>query len=248
MVAVTGVPSTAARKHPTPWLRVLIGAVALAALIVLGSTLGGRIPELTDWVSRQGVWGVAAFIAVYAVATVAFVPGSVLTLAAGVIFGVVQGTAYVFVGAVLGSTGAFLIARHVARPLVERRLKGTPRFARLDRAVAASGRRIVLLLRLSPVLPYNLLNYALGLTNVRLADYLVASVGMLPGTLLYVYSGSLIGDVAAVAGGADVERNAAYWIFLVAGLVATLAVTVIITKVARRALNEEEVVVADDES
>lgn len=248
MAAVTGVPAVSGRPRTALWPRLLIGAVALAALVALGSTLGGRIPELTGWVARQGAWGVVAFIAAYAVATVAFVPGSVLTLAAGVIFGVVLGTAYVFVGAVIGSTAAFLIARHVARPLVERHLKGTPRFARLDRAVAASGRRIVVLLRLSPVLPYNVLNYALGLTRVRLVDYLVAAVGMLPGTLLYVYSGSLIGDVAAVAGGAQVERNAAYWIFLVAGLVATLAVTVVITRMARRALNEKEVIVADDES
>ncbi len=244
---MTAMPAAPVPKRTVPWVRLLIGAVAIAALLALGSTLGGRIPELTDWVSRQGVWGGVAFVAAYAIATVAFIPGSVLTLAAGVIFGVVQGTVYVFLGAVLGSTAAFLIARHVARPLVERRLKGTPRFARLDRAVAANGRRIVLLLRLSPVLPYNLLNYALGLTNVRLTDYVLGSVAMLPGTLLYVYSGSLIGDVAAVAGGADVERNAAYWIFLVAGLVATLAVTVIITRVARRALNEDEVSIADDE-
>lgn len=248
MAAVTDARAMSGTRGTAPWMRLLAGLVVLAALIALGSRLGGRIPELTDWVSRQGLWGVVAFIAVYAVATVAFVPGSVLTLAAGVIFGVVQGTAYVFIGAVIGSTAAFLIARHVARPLVERRVKRTPRFARLDRAVAASGRRIVLLLRLSPVLPYNLLNYALGLTNVRLGDYVVASIGMLPGTLLYVYSGSLIGDVAAVAGGAEVERNAAYWLFLVAGLVATLAVTVIITRVARRALNEEKVIIADDES
>jgi uncharacterized membrane protein YdjX (TVP38/TMEM64 family) len=239
--------TTATLNQPRrTWVRVLVGAGILAALIGLGTTVGGRIPELSGWVARQGVWGGVAFIAGYAIATVAFVPGSVLTLVAGVIFGVLHGTAYVFMGAVLGSTAAFLIARHVARPLVERRLKGTPRFARLDRAVAKSGRRIVLLLRLSPVLPFNLLNYALGLTRVRLADYVLASVAMLPGTLLYVYSGSLIGDVAAVAGGADVERNTAYWIFLVVGLGATLAVTVVVTRIARRALNEEEVIGAED--
>jgi len=224
---------------------VLLAVAALAGLVLLGSTLGGRIPELSDWVARQGVWGGIAFVAAYAVATVAFVPGSVLTLAAGVIFGVVQGTAWVFLGAVIGSTAAFLIARYAARPLVEQRLRGTPRFDHLDRAVGASGRRIVLLLRLSPILPFNLLNYALGLTKVRLADYVLASVAMLPGTLLYVYSGSLIGDVAAVAGGAAVERNTGYWVVLVAGLIATLAVTLVITRIARRALRNEEVAIAD---
>lgn len=243
---MTRMTTASLQDRRSRWPRVLIVGVALTGLILLGTRLGGRIPELSAWVAQQGPWGVVVFVVAYAVATVAFVPGSLLTLAAGVIFSVVQGTAFVFIGAVLGSAGAFLIARYVARPLVERRIRGMPRFARLDRAVGARGRRIVLLLRLSPVLPYNLLNYALGLTRVRFTDYLLASVGMLPGTLLYVYSGSLIGDVAAVAGGAEVERNTAYWLFLVAGLGATLAVTVIITRMARRALKNEEVMAADD--
>src|SRR5262249_36543250 len=149
-----------------------------------------------------GAWGPIVFIVGYAVATVAFVPGSVLTLAAGAIFGLAPGVVYVFIAAVLGSTAAFLVSRYVARQVIERRLKDNPRFAAIDRAVGAQGRKIVFLLRLSPVFPFNLLNYALGLTQVRFADYLIASIGMLPGTLLFVYYGKLAGDVAALAGGA----------------------------------------------
>ena len=95
-----------------------------------------------------------------------------------------------------------------------------------------------MLLRLSPVFPFNLLNYALGLTRVRFADYLVASIGMLPGTLLYVYYGKVAGDVARLAGSATVPRGAAYYGFVALGLVATVVGTTLVTRTARRALQE----------
>jgi uncharacterized membrane protein YdjX (TVP38/TMEM64 family) len=169
---------------------------------------------------------------------VAFVPGSVLTLAAGAIFGLAQGTVYVFVAAVLGSAAAFLAARHLARDAVERRIARNPRFGAIDRAVAAEGRKIVFLLRLSPVFPFTLLNYVLGLTRVRFADYLVASLGMIPGTLLYVYYGKLAGDVATLAAGAPAPRGVGYWTVLALGLAATVAVTTVVTRAAGRALRE----------
>ena len=113
----------------------------------------------------------------------------------------------VFVGASLGAIAAFLVARYVARRAIERRLAGHPRFAALDRAIEKEGRKIVFLLRLSPVFPFVFLNYALGLTRVRFADYALACFGMLPGTLLYVYYGKVVGDVAALAAGAAAERG-----------------------------------------
>ena len=185
-----------------------------------------------------GVWGPIVFILGYTVAAVAFVPGSLLTLAAGAIFGLAQGVIYVFIAAVLGSAAAFLVSRYLARAAIERRLANNPRFAAIDRAVGAQGRKIVFLLRLSPVFPFNLLNYGLGLTNVRFADYVVASVGMLPGTLLYVYYGKLAGDVAALAGGAAPEKGAGYYAVLILGLMATVVVTTLVTRTARRALKE----------
>jgi uncharacterized membrane protein YdjX (TVP38/TMEM64 family) len=187
-------------------------------------------------VSALGPWAPVVFVAGYALAVVAFVPGSLLTLAAGAVFGVGRGVAYVFVAATLGAAGAFLVARHVARAAVERWIASNPRFAAVDRAVAAEGRRIVFLLRLSPVFPFTFLNYALGLTRVRFADYLVASPGMLPGTLLYVYYGKLAGDVAALAGGAAPAKGAGYWAVLALGLAATVAATTVVTRAARRAL------------
>ncbi len=211
---------------------------ALAVLLLLGRLAGGAIPRFADWVDGLGALGPAVFIAGYAAAVVAFAPASLLTLAAGALFGVLEGTAYVFLAASLGACLAFLVARHAARAWVERRIAGDRRFAAIDRAIGQQGRRIVFLLRLSPAFPFNLLNYALGLTRVRFADYAVACVGMLPGTLAYVYAGSLLGDVAAAAGGAAPERGPAQQAFFAAGLAATIAVTVVVTRIARRALAE----------
>lgn len=230
-------PSPTARRLPSLG-RALLALAALAALLVLGRQAGALLPRFAGWVQGQGPLAPVVFVAGYALAVVAFVPGALLTLAAGAIFGLAEGTALVFVAAVLGSTAAFLLSRHLARRWVEGRLRGDPRFGAIDRAVGREGRRIVFLLRLSPVFPFNLLNYALGLTSVGLADYVLASFGMLPGTLLYVYSGRLAGDVAAVAGGAGRERGAAEWALLGVGFVATLAVTVLVTRIARRALRE----------
>jgi uncharacterized membrane protein YdjX (TVP38/TMEM64 family) len=171
---------------------------------------------------------------------VAFVPASLLTLAAGAVFGVARGTLLVAAGATLGASAAFLLARYAARDAVARRLADRPRFAALDRAVGAEGRKLVFLLRLSPVFPFGLLNYALGLTRVRFVDYLIASVGMLPGTLLYVYSGKVAGDVATLAAGAAPPRGTAHYVVLGLGLVATALVTMRVTRLARRALADAE--------
>jgi uncharacterized membrane protein YdjX (TVP38/TMEM64 family) len=215
----------------------LIAAVALV-MIAAGRWAGGFVPQLRAWVEGLGSWGPIGFIIAYAAAAVALVPASLLTLGAGALFGVIAGTAYVFVAAVLGSSIAFVIARYVARGSVERRIEGDARFAAVDRAIAAEGRKIVLLLRLSPVFPFNVLNYALGLTHIRFSDYLLASIGMLPATLMYVYVGSLGGDVAAAAGGAAAPRTDAEWALLAVGLAATVAVTISITRIARKALAE----------
>ncbi len=218
--------------------RLLVGALAVAGLVLLGRAAGGHVERFAAWVDGLGALGPAVFVAGYAVAVVAFVPAVLLTLAAGAIFGLGAGVAYVFCAATIGAATAFLISRYVAREAVERRLAAHPGFAAIDQAVATQGRRIVFLLRLSPAFPFVLLNYALGLTRVRFADYVLASVGMLPATVLYVYYGKLAGDVAALAGGAQVERGYGYWGVLALGLAATIAVTAVVTRIARRALAE----------
>ncbi len=235
-------PVTQKQQHrfgPKRVLGLLLAIGLVAVLVIFGRSLARLIPDFAAWVEGLGPWGPIAFILGYAAATVAFVPGSALTLLGGAVFGIVRGALYVFLGALLGTVLAFLAARYLVRPSVERRVAGNPRFAQLDRAIGEQGRKVVFLLRLSPVIPFNLLNYALGVTRVRLADYVLASVGMIPGTLLYVYYGKVAGEVAALAGGTSVERGAGYYGVLALGLAATVAVTVVVTRMARRALNEE---------
>jgi uncharacterized membrane protein YdjX (TVP38/TMEM64 family) len=234
-------PETSVSDAPQsklPLAKIAAAIAALAVLVVLARSLGGYLPAFAQWVNSLGVWGPAVFIIGYATAAVAFVPGSILTLAAGAIFGIVRGVLYAFTAAVIGSSVAFLISRYVARSVIEKRLSGNARFAAIDRAVGAEGRKIVFLLRLSPVFPFSLLNYGLGLTQVRLADYLIAAIGMLPGTLLYVYYGKLAGDVAALAGGAGVEKGAGYYAVLAIGLIATVLVVAVVTRTARKALKD----------
>jgi uncharacterized membrane protein YdjX (TVP38/TMEM64 family) len=221
-----------------PFARIALGVVALAAVLVLGRWAGGYIPVFQRWVEGLGVWGPLVFVLGYALAVVAFVPGSALTLASGAIFGVTKGTVLVFAAALLGSSAAFLLARHGARAAIEKRIAGDARFAAIDRAIGAQGRKIVFLLRLSPIFPFNLLNYALGLTRVRFSDYVIAGIGMLPGTLLYVYLGSAAGEVVAAAGGAVAGRGPGEWALFGVGLLATLAVTLYVTRIARGALRE----------
>lgn len=222
-------------------LRIALLLAAVAALVLLGRAAGDRIPAFAQWVDSLGLWGPLVFVAGYALAVVAFAPGSVLTLAAGAVFGIAEGVLYVIAGATLGATLAFLVARYGARDTVRRWVAENPRVAAVDRAVEAQGLKIVVLLRLSPVVPFNLLNYALGVTRVRTLHYVLACLAMLPGTLLYVYLGFLAGDVAAAAAaGGEAERAGfGYYAFLALGLAATVAVTVVLTRIARRALREE---------
>jgi uncharacterized membrane protein YdjX (TVP38/TMEM64 family) len=231
-----------AGEKKRPWgkiaVYVVVVAVVVAALLLLGRQAGQYVPRFAQWVASLGIWGPIVFILGYTVATVAFAPGVILTLAAGAIFGVVRGTLYTFVGATLGAGAAFLVARYAARRAIEKKIAGNPRFAAIDRAVAKQGLKIVSLLRLSPVVPFNLLNYALGLTQVRFVDYLLACFAMLPGTLLYVYYGHAAGSLAEAAGG-HIRKGTAYWVSLGVGLAATLAVTTIITRLASRALKEQ---------
>jgi uncharacterized membrane protein YdjX (TVP38/TMEM64 family) len=217
-----------------PWLKLALALGGLAALIALGRVAGGRLDEFRAWIDGLGAAAPIVFAVCYALGVVAFLPGSALTLAGGAVFGVAKGTAIVFGAAVLGSSLSFLIARYVARGFVEQRIAGNAQFAAIDRAIGQQGRKIVFLLRLSPVFPFSLGNYALGLTRVSLADYVLAAAGMLPGTLLYVYIGSLAGDVtsAAASGGADTGET----VLKVVGLAATVIVTWFVTRIARRAL------------
>lgn len=218
-----------------PWRMVGV-ALVVVGLVLLGRRASGSLAEVLEAVEGLGHWAAVAFVGLYAAATVAWIPGSLLTLAAGAIFGLVQGTLYTLVGATLGAALAFLVARYLARSTLEARLGGHPRLQAIDEALGREGAKVVFLVRLSPVFPFNALNYALGLTRVGFRDYVLASaVGMVPGTFLYVYVGHTAGRIAADAAGMA-SRSPGYYVLLAAGLLATVAVTVLVTRTARRAL------------
>lgn len=222
------------------WLARGSAAVTLViALLAIGRAAELPLRNFAMWVDGLGPLAPVVFIAGYVVATVAFVPGSILTLAAGAIFGVVRGTAYVLAGASLGSAAAFLVARYALRPLVERKLAGNERFQRIDRVVEKEGGKMVLLMRLSPLLPFNALNYALGISKVGFVPYFLGSAGMIPGTLLYVYYGKLAGDLTTL-GRNHIARGPEYYAVLGLGLIATMAVAVISARAAKRALVESD--------
>lgn len=214
------------------------------ALAQDSASAGGFNPQqwLRDalrWIRDIGPVGAIAFIILYIVATVAFLPGSILTLGAGVVFGVVLGSLYVFIGATLGATAAFLVGRYLARGWVAKKIEGNKKFRVIDEAVGREGLKIVLLTRLSPIFPFNLLNYAYGLTGVSLKDYFIGSVGMIPGTIMYVYIGSLAGSLAMVATEEQPTNAGVQWAIRILGFIATVAVTLYVTRVARKALQEE---------
>jgi uncharacterized membrane protein YdjX (TVP38/TMEM64 family) len=208
-------------------LAMILGAV-IAVLLVFD--VRELLRDALQWIDGLGALGPLLFVCLYVLATVCLVPGSVLTLGAGALFGVVWGSIYVSLGATLGAVAAFLVGRYFAREWVTRKIAGNATFAAIDRAVGEEGWKIVGLTRLSPVFPFTLLNYAFGLTRVRLPAYALASwIGMMPGTVMYVYLGSL-----ARAG--TRQRTPGEWGLYGLGLVATIAVTVIITRIARRVL------------
>jgi uncharacterized membrane protein YdjX (TVP38/TMEM64 family) len=223
---------------------VVVAALGVLVYVVLWTEQGRQIKEAAlghletflEWAREHRFSGAAAMVVIYCLACVLFVPGSILTLGAGFAFGVGVGFVAVFLGANLGALAAFLLGRTLVRGWIEKKVMHNPRFLAIDRAVGEQGFKIVLLLRLSPVFPFSLLNYALGLTRVSLRDYALASlIGMVPGILMYVYLGSLVHSVAELVAG-KTEHTPAERILFYVGLAATVAVTIFVTRIARRAL------------
>jgi uncharacterized membrane protein YdjX (TVP38/TMEM64 family) len=217
--------------------------IILVVFLVLAGVKYFHVQELLKrvlgWVGDLGPWGPFFYTIIYILACVFFIPGSILTLGAGVLFGVLKGSIIVSIAATLGATCAFLVGKYLARDWVAKKIQANPRFQAIDEAVAREGWKIVGLTRLSPVFPFNLLNYAYGLTRVSLRDYFFASwIGMMPGTVMYVYIGSLAGEVAKI-GGERYSRTSAEWALYILGLIATAAVTVYITRIARAALGKK---------
>lgn len=217
---------------------VVVTVIVVTAMVLVAlyrEPIRESLATFQDWAKGAGWIGIAGYILMYVVATVAFLPGWILSVGAGLIYGVALGSVIISIGSTLGATIAFVLARTFLRGTIENKVAGNEKFSAIDEAVGQSGWKIVLLLRLSPIFPFNLLNYGLGLTPVPLWHYVLASwAGMIPGTILYVYLGSLGNFFAA-----DREKTLAEKIFFIGGLVATAIVTVLITRTARRALQRK---------
>lgn len=213
--------------------------VALASPWAAGFNPQDLLRNALEWIDSLGSVGAIAYIALYIIATVAFLPGSIVTLGAGVIFGVVWGAIYALIGASLGATVAFLIGRYLVKDWVLNKIAGNEKFRAIDEAVASEGFKIVLLTRLSPVFPFNLLNYAFGVTGVSFKDYVFGFIGMIPATVMYVYFGSLAGSLARVGSQSQPTAPLVEWTIRIIGFIATVAVTVYITRLARKALDEK---------
>lgn len=197
------------------------------------------VRNLLQSIENLGILGAIAFILIYIIATVALVPGTILTLGAGVVFGVVLGSIYVFIGATLGATAAFLVGRYLARSWVAKKIASNNKFKAIDEAVSREGFKIVFLTRLSPVFPFILLNYAFGITGVSLKDYFFGSIGMIPATIVYVYIGSLASSLAMIGSNNQPNNPSLEWTIRIIGLIATVAVTIYVTRIARKALENK---------
>ena len=209
-------PMTRPKKSGFSWKWLLYPVAAILIFVIAKELhLQDRLKQGLDWVGQLGPWGPALFIGLYIVATVLFIPGSAL-----------------------GAAAAFLVGRYLARNAIARKIEGNERFAAIDKAVANEGWKIVGLMRLSPVFPFTLLNYAFGLTRVKLGHYVLASwIGMMPGTVMYVYLGSL-----AKAASGERTRTTGEWVLYGVGLLATVVVTVFVPRIAKQALAKKIVV------
>ncbi|CAN5485338.1 TVP38/TMEM64 family protein [soil metagenome] len=218
------------------WKLVVAGILAAALVYTLSvSDVRAHLKDALDWIQSLGAWGPVAFIVTYIVVTVALVPGSVLTLGAGAVFGPVWGTVWVSIASVSGASAAFLVGRYAVRGWVKKKIDKHPKFKAVDEAIGEQSWKIVFLIRLSPLFPFNFLNYAFGVTKVKFWSHLSASwLGMLPGTIMYVYLGSLTTAGVRAEGG----RTPMEWALLIVGLIATVTVSVLIARIAKKAINQ----------
>jgi uncharacterized membrane protein YdjX (TVP38/TMEM64 family) len=221
--------------------RLILLALAAFVLLAAGYLLPVRswLGMLLEWIDTHREISWLVFIVAYVLATVLFAPGFILTVSAGALFGIAQGFLIVSLASTLGATCAFFIGRTVARDLIAQRIQHFRLLRALDRALGKKGFWVVLLTRLSPIFPYNLLNYAYGLTGVKVRDYIFGSwIGMAAPTLLYVYIGSLVRNFTAISRGEIQMGNGKLWLIGV-GLAATAGVVILVTRLAQRALAEE---------
>lgn len=230
MTAAHAHASTSKAKGGSKTRWIVVGVLVLLAIAALQwLPVGDWVKSLQQWIESLGAFGPILFAFVYVVASLLFVPASALTLAAGAVFGLGWGLLLVSFASTVTAACAFLIARHIAREKLERWARKHDRFAALDRAIGEGNWKIVVLLRLSPIIPFNLSNYLFGLTKLDFWPYVLASwIGMLPGTFVYVYLGSL--GAAGVSGG---KKSPLQWTLLGVGLVASVVAVIWVGRMAR---------------
>lgn len=192
-----------------------------------------QLEEFGGWVAP------VFFIVIYILAAVTLAPAFLLTFSAGAVFGLWRGTLLTYIGAVLGASAVYALAAPLARSRLFRWIDRDPRVAATRRAVVKDSAWIMFLLRLSPLVPYNLLNYALALSGVRYREYLLSSVGMIPAIIMYAYYGKVVGDVTRIAAGVAPPRGLEYYLMLIVGLITTFIATTLITRAAKKAMAEE---------
>jgi uncharacterized membrane protein YdjX (TVP38/TMEM64 family) len=199
----------------------------------------GWLETLVQQLAGLGAWGPVLFVGLYIVAAITLAPAFLLTFSAGAVFGLWRGTILTYVGALLGASAVYAVAAPLARSRILGWIDRDPRVAATRRAVVKDSAWIMFLLRLSPLVPYNLLNYALALSGVTFRDYLLASVGMIPAIIMYSYYGKVAGDVTRIAAGVVPARGTEYYVMLVIGLMATVTATHLISRAAKKAMNQE---------
>lgn len=219
-------------------LREQITTVAKLASLALPIALGigvGRLaspylPGFSTWVHGLGAWAPIAFVVAYVLVTICMLPAFVLTMAGGAVFGVLQGSVLVFIGSTIGAVIAFTLGRTILRERVAQQVQRNATLTVIDRVIGEDGLKLMFLIRLSGMAPFVLTNYALGVTTVRLRDFVLAMFGMIP----------TIGAFAAF-GRAGVQTGAEKPTWLLGlGIAATVMLTVTITRIAQRAIREAE--------
>ena len=230
-------PTPTSRTTRRRWIAVF-ALLGLVAVLAATQDLQGLLTDTLSWIRGLGIVGMALFVLVYVVASLLLIPATFLTLGAGATFGAALGFPLVWLSATAAAISAFVVGRYAARGWIQSRVAKDARLIALDEAVGKAGWKIVLLSRLSPLFPFTILNYAFGLTRIALLHYALATwIGLFPGVLLYVYAGTVLGDLAGLRPAAA-QRSMLDWVFYGVGLAATAAVSLYVARLARRALSQ----------
>jgi len=230
-------------EPPNSKLCSVVTFIIIGIIVVVNLPFDVYLKIFLEWTKGQGFIGVIIFILVYIVSTVCFLPGVILTIAAGFIYGTIVGTIYVEIGATVGAQFSFLLGKALFREWVLKMVENYPMFSAIDKAISLNSWKIVTLLRLSPLTPYNVLNYGLALTRIKFWDYTWTNlIGMLPSTILFTYMGTAaknINDIVSRDDADKTEKNPMEQVLFYIGLILTLISVVLITIISGRAIKEE---------